>query len=208
MLIRNIWAVGRNYADHAKELGNSVPSEPMLFLKAGSCASINSTQIELPWWTNEVHHEVELALKINQAYKVSEAAVAIDLTERQIQQKAKQAGHPWTMAKSFSNACAVSAFFQVKNVNDLADLSLKLWINDELKQDGNTNQMIFNIPTLLEYIMDHFPVCPGDLVLTGTPSGVGPMQHDDTLRAEITGHISHRWKVTKETKPTSKADTP
>lgn len=203
MLIRNIWAVGRNYADHAKELGNSVPSEPMIFLKAGSTASVNSTQIELPWWTTEVHHEVELALKVSQNYKLSEAAVALDLTERSLQQKAKQAGHPWTMAKSFTGACAVSAFFQVKHLEDLNDLPIKLWVNDELKQDGHVNQMIFNIPFLFEYIMDHFPVCPGDLILTGTPAGVGPMQHGDVLRAEITGQISHRWKVSKESPPKS-----
>src|SRR4051812_4963026 len=101
MLIRNIWGVGRNYAGHAKELGNSVPAQPMIFLKAGSCATVNSTEIYLPSWTEDVHHEVELCLKLSQSLSVIEAAVALDLTERKAQSEAKKSGSPWTLAKSF-----------------------------------------------------------------------------------------------------------
>jgi 2-keto-4-pentenoate hydratase/2-oxohepta-3-ene-1,7-dioic acid hydratase in catechol pathway len=174
MLIRNIWAVGRNYSDHAKELGNAVPAEPMIFLKAGSCASVNSTEIILPAWTQEVHHEVELCLKLSQHMTVIEAAVALDLTERTQQNLAKKNGTPWTLAKSFDGACAVSSFFQVRKLEALSDLRLRLWVNDELRQDGRTSQMIFQVPQLLEYIQQIFPVCAGDLILTGTPAGVGP----------------------------------
>jgi acylpyruvate hydrolase len=201
MIIRNIWAVGRNYADHAKELGNAVPSRPLVFLKAGSSASVNSTEIELPYWTEEVHHEVELALKFNSYLKVVEGAVALDLTERKEQTEAKKAGQPWTLAKSFHNACAVSAFFTVKNLDELKDVRIRLWINDELKQEGRTSQMIFPLETILDYVKLHFPVCPGDLLLTGTPAGVGPLKAGDRVKAEIEGLITHTWKIGKEAPP-------
>lgn len=203
MMIRNIWAVGRNYADHAKELGNDVPTEPMIFLKAGSSASVFSNEIVLPWWTEDVHHEVELALKFNASLGIVEGAVALDLTERKIQSAAKKTGAPWTLAKSFDNACAVSAFFSVHKVEELQDLRLRLWVNDELKQEGRTSQMIFKIPQLIEYVVGHFPVCAGDLLLTGTPAGVGPLQAGDRVKAEIEGQITHQWLVKKEAPPLS-----
>lgn len=198
MLIRNIWGVGRNYADHAKELGNDVPPVPMIFLKAGSCASVNSTEIVLPAWTEEVHHEVELCLKISQHLSVVEAAVALDLTERKAQAAARKEGSPWTLAKSFDGACAVSSFFMVRKLEELADLRLRLWVNDQLRQDGRTSQMIFGVPRLLNYITETFPICAGDLILTGTPAGVGPLADGDSVRAEIENQITHTWKVRKE----------
>jgi acylpyruvate hydrolase len=198
MIIRNIWAVGRNYADHAKELGNSVPTTPLIFLKAGSCATVNSTEIVLPHWTEEVHHEVELALKFNTYLGIMEGAVALDLTERNLQNSAKKEGKPWTLAKSFHDACPVSAFFQIKKLEDLKNLEIRLWVNDELRQEGRTEQMIFEIPYIIEYVKEHFPVCPGDLLLTGTPAGVGPLKPGDRIRAEIKGEITHQWVVKKE----------
>lgn len=200
MLIRNIWAVGRNYQDHAKELGNAVPAEPLIFLKAGSSASVNSTEIELPHWTEEVHHEVELALKLGSHLQVIEAAVSLDLTERRRQNEAKKAGTPWTLAKSFDNACAVSSFFMVRKLEELKDLRLRLWVNDELKQEGRTSQMIFPVEQILEYVIEHFPVCAGDLILTGTPAGVGPLVAGDRVKAEIEGQITHSWTVKKQSK--------
>ena len=132
MMIRNIWAIGRNYADHAKELGNAVPAKPLMFLKAGSSATVNSTEILLPYWVTDVHHEVELALKFSSHMQILEGAVALDLTERNLQNEAKKAGHPWTLAKSFHNACAVSAFFQIKKLDECRDLRLRLLIVGEL----------------------------------------------------------------------------
>jgi acylpyruvate hydrolase len=201
MIIRNIWAVGRNYADHAKELGNAIPAAPMMFLKAGSCASVNSTEIWLPHWVREVHHEVELALKFNSHLHVIEAAVALDLTERQLQNEAKKAGTPWTLAKSFDNACAVSAFFSVKKLDECQDLRLRLWVNDELRQDGRTSQMLFGLEKLIDFAKEHFPICPGDLLLTGTPAGVGPLRAGDRVKAEIEGQISHTWTVQQHAPP-------
>lgn len=200
MVIRNIWAVGRNYAEHAKELGNEVPTTPLIFLKAGSSATVNSTEIWLPHWTEEVHHEVELALKLSSNLRVLEGAVALDLTERKIQNAAKQKGQPWTLAKSFHDACAVSAFFTLKNLNEIADVRIRLWVNDELRQEGRTSDMIFQPQVLLDYIQEHFPCCPGDLILTGTPQGVGPLLPGDRVKAEIEGHITHIWTVKKSVK--------
>lgn len=205
MLIRNIWAVGRNYADHAKELGNEVPTKPMIFLKAGSSATVNSNEIILPWWTEEVHHEVELALKFGPNLNILEGAVALDLTERKLQNELKKAGHPWTLAKSFSEACAVSAFFTLKNLDAVRDLPIRLWVNDELRQEGRTSQMIFKMETLIDYVLEHFPVCPTDLLMTGTPAGVGPIKEGDVVKAQIEGEITHIWKVRKEAAPAEKS---
>lgn len=195
MIVRNIWGVGRNYADHAKELNNPVPIRPLIFLKAGSSASINSTEIALPVWTEDVHHEVELLLKFSSHLHIIEGAVALDLTERKEQSKAKSEGLPWTMAKSFKGACPVSAFFMVRRLSDLDELTIRLWVNDELRQEGNTRDMIFKPAQLVEHVLEHFPVCGGDFLLTGTPKGVGPLLRGDVVRAEIEGQISHSWRV-------------
>jgi len=204
MVIRNIWAVGRNYADHAKELGNSLPEKPMIFLKAGSSASVNSNELLLPWWTEEVNYEVELALKFGNSLNITEGAVALDLTERKLQNELKKAGHPWTLAKSFSDSCAVSSFFSIKKLDEVRDLPLRLWLNGELRQDGRTSQMIFGLETLIDYVLEHFPVCPGDLLLTGTPAGVGPLHDQDQIKAQIEGQATHLWRVEKQAAPATR----
>jgi acylpyruvate hydrolase len=201
MIIRNIWGVGRNYKDHAKELNNPIPESPLIFLKAGSCATVNSPELILPWWTEEVHHEVELALKISSHYHIIEGAVALDLTERKKQTEAKKKGEPWTWAKSFDGACAVSAFFSIRKLENIADLRLRLWVNDELRQEGRTSDMLFSPEVVLNHLKTYYPVCPGDLILTGTPAGVGPLNDQDVLKAEIEGEISHTWKVKKQAPP-------
>lgn len=196
MIIRNIWAVGRNYAEHAKELGNEIPTEPLIFLKAGSCAVMSSSEFTLPTWTTDIHHEVELALQFDEQLQIQKAAVALDLTERTLQSKLKAKGSPWTLAKSFAHACPISDFFTVKNLSDLKNLEITLTVNGELRQKGNTSQMIFSLEQQLEYVRSHFPVCPGDLLLTGTPTGVGPLKRGDQLVAEISGKVRKNWKVT------------
>ncbi|MFN7826091.1 MAG: fumarylacetoacetate hydrolase family protein [Pseudobdellovibrionaceae bacterium] len=142
-----------------------------------------------------MNHEVYLAFKISNHLLVFYAAVALYLTERKRQAEAKKNGTPWTMAKSFDGACPVSAFFMVRKLEDLEKLTLRLTVNDVLKQEAPLSEMIFKPTHLLEYIKEHFPVCAGDLILTGTPEGVGPIQAGDVVRAEISGEISHTWKV-------------
>jgi 2-keto-4-pentenoate hydratase/2-oxohepta-3-ene-1,7-dioic acid hydratase (catechol pathway) len=198
-MIRNIWAVGRNYAEHAKELGNAVPSKesgaPMIFLKAGSCATLSTKEFHLPKGTEELHHEVELGLQFDANLKISKACLAIDLTDRAKQNVLKAAGHPWTLAKSFKEACPLSDFFPVKDMNELSNLQLKFTVNGEVRQNGSTKDMIFGIPQLLEYVLTNFPVEPGDLLITGTPSGVGPLHRGDQVTGEIVGKVTHSWAV-------------
>ncbi len=194
-MIQNIWAVGRNYAEHAKELGNEVPTEPMIFLKAGSSASIAASNIVMPAWMNEIHHEVELALRFDDNLQIAEACIALDLTDRAKQNELKSKGHPWTLAKSFKGSCPLSAFFPVNDLDELKNLEIILKINGDVRQKGNTSQMIFSLEKLLDFVRQHFPVVPGDLLLTGTPSGVGPFKKGDTLEAEIPGKMKQAWKV-------------
>lgn len=192
--IRNIWAIGRNYAEHAKELGNEVPSEPLIFLKAGSSATFGDT-IQLPTWAIDVHHEVELALRFDDRLQISSAAVALDLTERHFQSLLKAKGSPWTLAKSFTGACPISEFFPVASLEELQSLEITLHVNDQLRQKGNTRQMIFSLRQQVDYILAHFPVCPGDVLLTGTPSGVAALHRGDRLRAELVGKITREWTI-------------
>ena len=194
-MIQNIWAVGRNYADHAKELGNEVPSEPMLFLKAGSSATLAAKEIHLPEWATEIHHEVELALQFDENLQIEEACIALDLTERNKQNQLKSKGHPWTLAKSFKESCPLSGFFAVSDLEELRNLEIILKINGEIRQKGHTSQMIFGYEKLIDFVRQHFPVVPGDLLLTGTPAGVGPIRRGDVLEAEIVGKIKHTWNV-------------
>lgn len=194
-LIRNIWAVGRNYSEHAKELGNEVPTTPLFFLKAGSTASVAADEIILPAWSEDIHHEIELALQFDDELQVRKACIALDLTERKKQSELKAKGQPWTLAKSFTGACPLSAFFAVGSWDELQDLSLVLKVNGEVRQEGSTAQMIFPPKKLIDYARQHYPVCSGDLLLTGTPAGVGPLRPGDFVEAEITGKIAHAWNV-------------
>jgi acylpyruvate hydrolase len=186
--------VGRNYADHAKELGNQIPKEPLIFLKAGSCAFFGA-EISLPSWTQEVHHEIELALKFDENLEISHFGLALDLTERKIQNFLKAHGQPWTLAKSFTNACPLSKFHPLSHLDSLQNMPLALHINNQVRQLGSTADMIFSVATLADFVRAHFPVCPGDLLLTGTPAGVGPIHRGDRLVAKLGSIIQHEWQV-------------
>ncbi|MGZ3770861.1 MAG: fumarylacetoacetate hydrolase family protein [Bdellovibrio sp.] len=194
-MIQNIWAVGRNYSEHAKELGNEIPTEPMIFLKAGSCATLAAKEIHLPEWTNDVHHEAELALRFDENLQINEACLALDLTERAKQNQLKAKGHPWTLAKSFKESCPISNFFPVNDLDELKNLPIVLKVNGVTRQNGNTSQMIFSLEQLITYVKKHFPVVPGDLLLTGTPSGVGPIKKGDTVEAMLAEKVCHTWTV-------------
>lgn len=194
-MIQNIWAVGRNYAEHAKELGNEIPTDPMIFLKAGSSATLASKEIHLPKWATDIHHEVELALRFDENLQINEACIALDLTERTKQNQLKAKGHPWTLAKSFKESCPLSNFFPVADLDELKNLNITLKVNGNIRQSGSTSQMIFPLEQLLDYVRKHFPVVAGDLLLTGTPSGVGPIQAGEILEAQLGEKMKHSWKV-------------
>lgn len=193
MLLRNIWAIGRNYRSHAEELGNEVPEEPLVFLKAGSCEVGANVKIVLPEGVGAIHFELELGLQFGKGLEVERACLAVDLTARELQGKLKSKGHPWTKAKSFKNACPVGPFFSVGSLSELENFSFELLKNGDVVQEGNTSRMIFSLPDLVEYVKSYYPVCEGDLLLTGTPSGVGVVELGDVLCGRCDGGYEVEW---------------
>ncbi|ORZ24190.1 hypothetical protein BCR42DRAFT_365399 [Absidia repens] len=187
---RNIIAIGRNFSEHAKELGNAVPTAPFYFLKPTSSYLANGGVIEIPSGC-EVHHEIELAVVIGKTgrdIKKSEAtdyiagyALAIDLTARNVQGEAKKKGLPWATAKGFDTFTPISDFIPKEKIMDPSNVTLWLKVNDDYRQNGNTKDMIFNVPSLLEYVSSIMTLQVGDILLTGTPKGVGPIVAGDII---------------------------
>jgi 2-keto-4-pentenoate hydratase/2-oxohepta-3-ene-1,7-dioic acid hydratase in catechol pathway len=198
--IANIWAVGRNYADHAKELSNAVPdskSEPMIFLKAGTSIVRSGGEFHLPAFSNDIHHECEIALRFGDGGNFEQISIALDLTARDIQNRLKSQGHPWTLAKSFRDACPLGPLVSLSPKIELQNIRFKFSINGEIKQFGFTGDMIHPIEKLRLYVLEHFPVVPGDLLLTGTPVGVGPVKAGDVCEAEIEGILKAKWTASR-----------
>lgn len=192
--------VGRNYAEHAKELNNPVPTEPLLFIKPGSCVVALDDSFSIP--NDErgaVHYEAEIAVLIGKPLSrkpnaeevldaISGFAPALDLTLRELQDKLKAKAYPWEVAKSFDGACVLAPFVPGDAVEDLADLGIRLSLNGELRQDGNSRDMLNPILPLIQHICGHFSLQAGDVILTGTPVGVGPLSAGDMLELELVGH--------------------
>ena len=192
-----IICVGRNYAKHIEEMQSERTSDPVLFLKPNSALHPISEPLPLMRDVGAVHHEIELAVcvaktatNINEAEAMDYVAgygLALDLTLRDMQSKAKQGGLPWAVAKGFDHACPVSPFVPAAQIADPHNLSLRLKRNGEEKQNGTTAHMLFRIPALLAYASRFFTLEEGDLLLTGTPAGVGPLLPGDTIEAHIDG---------------------
>lgn len=198
-IVRNIWAVGRNYKKHAEELGNKVPDSPLIFLKAGSCIQASVDQLVFPEWMKDIHFELEVALRLGPRLEPTSVALAIDFTERTLQSQLKDKGHPWTLAKSFSGACAITEWHELKELKDLESVEFELKKNGEPRQQGNTGDMIFDFSTIVKYVKQYFPVCPGDVILTGTPEGVGPIESGDSLEVSSSFGVQHSWTVHRPT---------
>ncbi len=196
---QNIWGVGRNFKDHASEMKAAIPSQPIIFLKSGASINEQPSIICLPKWAQEVHHEVELAVQISAQGMPKKAALALDLTERHFQSIAKKEGLPWTLAKSFTGATALSPWREWDPDFLTSEICLK--INGELRQKGSLTNLIFSIENITHYLLSHFPVCEDDVILMGTPSGVGPLKPGDKAEAEIhfsngiTPPLLHHWHV-------------
>ncbi|XP_022091480.1 acylpyruvase FAHD1, mitochondrial-like [Acanthaster planci] len=197
---RKIICVGRNYAAHAAELGNVLPAEPIIFLKPTTAFITEGKPIRAPPGCSNLHHEVELGVVVSRPGSsipesvamdhVGGYALALDMTARDLQDEAKRKGAPWTLAKMFDTSCPVSAFLDRSEVTDPHDLRLWLAVNGETRQDGNTKDMIFKIPALLSYISHYITLQEGDLVLTGTPSGVGPVKSGDVITCGLSDRSS------------------
>jgi len=192
-----IVAIGRNYGKHAAELNNPIPTKPVLFLKPRSSYLRPGGTIVVPDDMDSVHHEVELGVVIGKsAHKVTtEAAmdhvagyvVALDITAREAQSEAKAAGLPWATAKGYDTFCPVSDFVHKKRVEDPHALTLWCAVNGQERQRGTTADMIFSIPTLIAHVSSIMTLEEGDLLLTGTPEGVGPLVPGDTVTIGVDG---------------------
>jgi 2-keto-4-pentenoate hydratase/2-oxohepta-3-ene-1,7-dioic acid hydratase in catechol pathway len=190
-----IIGVGRNYDEHIREMQSSRTKEPVLFLKPTSALHDISKPIPIPKDLGSVHHEIELAVCIAKTCSKISAdeapeytlgyGLALDLTLRDIQSKAKKEGLPWALAKGFDYSCPVSQFVPKDKIKNVDDLDLLLKVNGVAKQNGNTSNMLFKTGELIAYISRFFTLYEGDIVLTGTPSGVGPIKEGDKLEAVI-----------------------
>ena len=191
---RKIIGIGRNFAEHAKELGHSVPTEPMIFLKPPSSIVTSPGKIEIPSGC-DVHHEIELGviigkggrnIKASDAMKhISGYTLALDMTARNLQNLARKNGDPWTICKGYDTFTAVGEFIEKSSVQNPNNLQLKLTVNKNVKQDGNTKDMIFDLPKLIEYVSRIMTLNPNDLILTGTPSGVGSVLAGQVLKGTM-----------------------
>lgn len=189
--------VGRNYADHAAELNNPIPTVPMLFIKPATSVVPMAEPFAIPVGQGRVHFETEMSVLIgSRLSKASEAeaaqaiagiGLALDLTLRDLQDELKRQGHPWEKAKGFDGACPLSDFVMPDRVSSLQDVQIRLRVNGETRQDGNSRFMLNPVLALLSYISQYFTLEPGDVVLTGTPAGVGPIESGDQLEVELVG---------------------
>ncbi|KAI5349475.1 hypothetical protein L3X38_002362 [Prunus dulcis] len=205
-----IVGVGRNYAAHAKELGNAVPKEPVLFLKPTSSYLENGGTIEVPPPLLSLDHEVELAVVISKkARDVSQAtamdyvagyALALDMTAREIQASAKSAGLPWTIAKGQDTFTPISSLLPKEMVPDPDNIELWLKVDGELRQKGSTKDMIFKLPFLISHISSIMTLLEGDVILTGTPKGVGPVKVGQKITAGITNLLDVEFNIEKKQK--------
>ena len=190
-----IICIGRNYADHAKELNNPVPKEPLFFLKPDSAILPNNKPFFIPEFTNDVHYEIEIVLKISRIGKhiesqfahkyFEEIGLGIDFTARDIQQQCKEKGLPWEKAKGFDGAAPIGGFITKAEFSDLANIEFSLVQNGTIKQKGNTKDMIFSFDAIIAYVSQFMTLKIGDLIFTGTPAGVGQVKPNDLLEGFI-----------------------
>jgi 2-keto-4-pentenoate hydratase/2-oxohepta-3-ene-1,7-dioic acid hydratase in catechol pathway len=193
-----IICVGRNYVDHAKELNNEVPAEPVLFMKPDSALLRNNDPFYIPDWSNDVHHEIELIVKISRLGKniekrfahryYSEIGIGIDFTARDVQNALKDKGLPWEKSKAFDHSAVICKnFVPIDSLKDRNEIHFRLDKNGTTVQDGNSALMIFAIDDLIAHISKYFTLKIGDLIYTGTPAGVGPVSIGDHLEGFLEG---------------------
>jgi len=195
--IGKIVCLARNYAEHARELGNETPAAPVLFMKPASSVIGDGETVRIPAYSQECHYEVELAVLIGRECRAVSAetameyvagyGTAIDMTLRDVQNVLKAKGLPWEIAKGFDSACPLSDFVPASAVADPHDLRLRLSVNGEKRQDGTSSAMIHRVPQIIAHVSAIFTLEPGDVILTGTPAGVGPVVPGDVMEAEIEG---------------------
>lgn len=185
-----IICIGRNYSEHAKELGNEIPESPVIFMKPDTAILKKGSDFYIPEFSDDIHYELEVVLKISKGGKYiseenafkyyEEIGLGIDFTARDLQSKLKEKGLPWELAKGFDGSAVVSEFFN-KNEFDLKNLNFTLEKNKEKVQNGNTSMMLFSPEKIIEFVSQYFTLRVGDLIFTGTPKGVGRVTEHDVL---------------------------
>jgi acylpyruvate hydrolase len=195
--LMKIFCIGRNYVDHAKELNNPVPSEPLVFMKPNTALLLANRPFYFPEFTNDLHYEGEIVLRICKngrsvqpefASRYYDAvAFGIDFTARDLQDKLKAKGQPWEIAKGFDRSGPLSTFIPLESLKNAQDIHFQLKKNGEVVQDGHTRDMIFSFDTLIVHLSKYFTLQKGDYIFTGTPAGVGPVKIGDELEGFIEG---------------------
>ena len=200
-----IICIGRNYAEHAKEMKSAIPTEPVFFMKPDTALIKDNQPFYLPDFSNEIHHEVEIVLKINKNGKniaeefagkyFDEIGIGIDFTARDLQAKCKEKGLPWEKAKAFDGSAPISNFVSKNNFSDLKNLNFHLEINGKEVQKGNTKDLLFHFETIIFYVSKFITLKQGDLIFTGTPEGVGAVKAGDKLSAFIENKKMQEFEV-------------
>jgi 2-keto-4-pentenoate hydratase/2-oxohepta-3-ene-1,7-dioic acid hydratase in catechol pathway len=186
-----VFCIGRNYAEHANELGNELPDEPLVFLKSRNTLIGNNSSVKIPEYSDNMHYEAEMVLLIGgdgHNIHLSGIGIGIDFTLRDLQDKIKVKGQPWTKAKNFLGAAAISEFADITDNSDQIDydsLTVKLEKNGEIMQESRCKHMIFPVFKTINFINENYGLNPGDLIYTGTPAGVGPVKKGDDLKASL-----------------------
>lgn len=192
-----IIAIGRNYAAHAKELNNEVPTQPVIFLKPDTALLKDNKPFYIPDFSSDIHFELEVVLKICKEGKhiaekfaanyYDEIGLGIDFTARDIQSRLKEKGLPWELAKGFDHSAAVSQFLPKSQFDNLYNMGFQLKINEEIRQDGHTSKLLFSFESIIAFVSQYITLKKGDLIFTGTPEGVGQIKSGDHLAAWLEG---------------------
>lgn len=199
-----IFCIGRNYAAHAAELGNEIPSEPVVFIKPLTCLVEEGQDVIFPCHGEDLHHEAELVIEIGRDCRnvkeeevpnlISRIGIGLDLTLRDVQSKLKEKGLPWEKAKAFDCSSPLGKMVEYKG-EDLSDLHIACRVNEEERQNGSTSLMLFSIGNIVSYLSSIWQLGKGDLVYTGTPKGVGPLEKGDTIEVFSRDIGSSSWTI-------------
>lgn len=200
-----IICIGRNYAEHAKELKNEIPTEPVWFMKPDTALLKDGEAFYFPEFTKDLHHEIEIVLKINKVGKhideqfahkyYDEIGIGVDFTARDVQAKCKEKGLPWEKAKAFDGSAPIGKFIKKEQIGDLNNIDFELKINGQSRQLGNTKDLLFSFDKVIAHVSKYVTLKVGDLIYTGTPEGVGPVQIGDKLQGYLKGDLCLEFEV-------------
>ncbi|MBP9793272.1 MAG: fumarylacetoacetate hydrolase family protein [Flavobacterium sp.] len=200
-----IICIGRNYADHISELNNERPEEPVIFLKPDSSILLKQHPFVIPEFSDDVHHEVEVLVKINKVGKYiytkfahkyyDEIGLGIDFTARDLQSKLKEKGLPWEKAKAFDGSAVISDFLSIKEFDSIENINFELRNNKQVVQSGNTSQMLWKVDEIISVVSQYFTLKKGDVIFTGTPSGVAKVNPNDVLEGFLENKLMFKIQI-------------